>query len=123
MGHGNKGICIDDFRADIDLLIVREIDLNPCLTFSEQSVGNDQGSPVHGGIGKSVIHGSLYMGDGIGPGAHIQGIGIGEKGGCPGFSDGPDDLSDIDRPDKGGIPLFPEMNLHGGQVFIVHKSF
>jgi len=56
------------------------------------------------------------MGYGIGPGADIESIGIGEKRRRLCFPDGPDQLPDINGPDKRGVSLFSKMNFYGGEI-------
>ncbi len=116
MGHRHQGGRMNDFRSDIHLFTVFQIHRHRCLAFAQKPVGNNDGRIVHARVGKPVFDGGLDMGHRIGPGPHIQGVGICQKRLGTGGPDGLDDFPYKYRPDKGGVALFSEMELNGGVV-------
>ena len=58
----------------------------------------------------------MDMGNAVGTGSRIKGIGIGQKGPGLEFPDGLNDSPDKDGADIGRIALFPEMEFYCGQL-------
>ena len=121
MGHADKGVGLDDVGGNGNGLKMFFINGHFDGGFPLESVGDDQGS-ADGLVGKAVFQGRLQMGNAFGPGAHIEGVGIGDEGfTAPGL-----DLvgkgSQIDGTDIGRIALFPEMDLDGHQVVLGQGS-
>jgi len=75
-----------------------------------EAVGDDQGGPHHR-VGKAVFDGGGEMADGLAPGAHIHGVGVGEEGRPP-TPDLVHHLPHVNGPDEGGVALLAEMQLH-----------
>ena len=114
VGQGHQGLGLDDGLGQKHGLKLLAVDLHLHFGLAGEAVGDDQRRPHHR-VGKAVFNGGGEMADGLAPGAHIHGVGVGEKGPPPQVPNLVHHLAHVHRPDKGGIALLPEMQLHRHQ--------
>ena len=90
------------------------VDLHLHFGLAGEAVGDDQGGLDHG-VGEAVFDGGGEVADGLGPGADVDGVGVGEEGPAAVLINVVHHLAHIDGPDEGGVALLAEMELHPHQ--------
>jgi len=114
MSDDDHRVCMGDLGPDRHLPEELPRDRHTDGAFPTESVRHDEGRPRHG-PGETVRDRGVQVIDRVAAGADIKRVGVGQERPSPGGGDLLDDLADEDRADEGGVPLFPEVELDGGQ--------
>jgi len=110
----HQGFRLQNSFRQVNRLKLLLINLHRYFGLAGEAVGDDQGGPHHR-VGEAVFDGGGEMAHRLGPGAHVHGIGVGEKGPGAVVPQAVHHLAHVQRPDEGGVALLPEVELHGHQ--------
>ena len=114
VAHGHQPLRLMDGLGDKHVLELLLIDLHLHFGLAGEAVGDDHRGPGDG-VGEAVLDGGGGVAHGIGAGAEIEGVGVGEEGVGAVVDQFIHHQAHEIGADVAGVALLPEVQLHRHQ--------